>query len=73
MNKRVMLAAIDDLARSRTDVDWRLVAQFRLNQMNIEPGFYGASTGMWRAETRGAPSAAISNNSRDGHDANDAD
>jgi hypothetical protein len=41
--------------------------------MNIEPGFYGASTGMWRAETRGAPSAAISNNSRDGHDANDAD
>jgi hypothetical protein len=41
--------------------------------MNIEPGFYGASTGMCRAETRAAPSAAISNNSRDGRDANDAD
>jgi len=26
MNKQAMLAAIDDLARSRTDVDWRLVA-----------------------------------------------
>jgi hypothetical protein len=26
MNKQAMLAAIDDLALSRTDVDWRLVA-----------------------------------------------
>jgi hypothetical protein len=34
---------------------------------------YGASAGMWRAETRRAPSASISNNSRDGHDANDVD
>ena len=41
--------------------------------VRIFGGFYGASTGTWRAETRGAPSAAISNNSRDGHDANDAD
>jgi len=43
----------------------------------VRIGFYGASTGVWRAEARGAPSAAISNNSADDSgdepDANDAD
>ena len=41
------------------------------------PSVNGASRGVWRAEARGAPPAAISNNSADdsgdGPDANDAD